>query len=98
MRQTSRRNRGWNLEAVIGQLSSYLEGWKGYYGYCETPAVLRDLDSWIRRRLRSYLWKQWKTYANRTRELIQRNVSIDLAHKTAWSAKGPWRMSHAKAV
>lgn len=98
VRRMSRRNRGWDLEAVIGQLSSYLEGWKGYYGYCETPAVLKDLDSWIRRRLRSYLWKQWKTFANRTKELIRRKVTTDLAHTTAWSAKGPWRMSHSKAV
>jgi RNA-directed DNA polymerase len=98
VRRISRRNRGWHLQKVIDQLSRYLEGWKGYYGYCETPTVLRDLDSWIRRRMRSYQWKQWKTYANRTRQLIRRNVPVDLAHKTAWSAKGPWRMSHTQGV
>ena len=73
-------------------------GWRGYYGYCETSSVLRDLDSWIRRRLRSTVWKQWKVYRKRKRELIKLGISGKLAHATAWSVKGPWRSSHAPGV
>jgi len=42
------------------ELASYLRGWKSYFGICETPSVLKGLDQWIRRRLRSVIWKQRK--------------------------------------
>jgi RNA-directed DNA polymerase len=60
--------------------------------------VLRDLDSWIRRRLRCVQWTQWKVFRCRKRELLKLGVNADLALTTAWSAKGPWRMSHSPGV
>jgi RNA-directed DNA polymerase len=98
VRQITRRNRGRSLKEVIGSLTEYLIGWRGYFGYCETPSVLRDLDSWVRRRLRCYQWKQWKIYHRRKAELVKLGVSEEVAHATAWSAKGPWRLSHALGV
>ena len=98
VRQITRRNRGRSLDEVIRTLRSYLIGWKGYFAYCETPSILRDLDSWIRRRLRCYQWKQWKVYQRRKAELIKLGVREDLAYSTAWSAKGPWRLSHTPGV
>ena len=58
VRRITRRSCGRSLGAVVGELSSYLGGWKGYFGFCETPSVLKKLDGWIRRRLRSLQWKQ----------------------------------------
>jgi len=98
VRRITRRNRGQSLEDVIEELSKYLIGWKGYFQLAQTPTIFRDLDSWIRRRLRSLQWKQWKVYKKRKMELIQRGVPEDLALKTAWSAKGPWKLSYSKAV
>jgi RNA-directed DNA polymerase len=98
VRQITRRNRGQSLKNIVEQLSVFLRGWKGYYGKCETPTVLRNLDSWIRHRLRCMQWKQWKVYAKRKKELIHRGVPADLSHLTAWSAKGPWRISQSKGV
>ncbi|MFC3391594.1 hypothetical protein [Aidingimonas halophila] len=57
---------------------------------------LRDLDKWIRRRLRGYLWKQWGRAGYR--ELRKRGVSRDLAWNTAKSAHGPWRLSRSPAL
>jgi len=94
VRRLTRRNWSISLADRIERLSRYLTGWRGYYGYCETSTVLRDLDSWIRRRLRCVVWKQWKVYRKRKRELIKLGTSEQLAHTTAWSAKGPWRSSH----
>lgn len=98
VRQLTRRNWGISMVERVQRLARYLRGWKGYFGFCETASVLRDLDSWIRRRLRSVHWKQWKGYRCRKSELIQRGVGADLAHLTAWSAKGPWCMSHTPGV
>jgi RNA-directed DNA polymerase len=98
VRRLTRRNWGISLEERVDRLSPYLRGWIGYFGYCETSSVLRDLDSWIRRRLRCVQWKQWKTYRRRKAELIRLGVREDLAQTTAWSAKGPWALSHSPGV
>jgi RNA-directed DNA polymerase len=60
VRELTRRTRGISLEQMTKELASYLRGWKSYFGYCQTPSVLHDLDPWIRRRLRSVIWKQRK--------------------------------------
>lgn len=98
IRKLTSRNWGISMELRIEKLSSYLRGWKGYFGYIETSRVFRDLDSWIRHRLRSVYWKQWKTFQRRKQELRKRGVSRILAVTTAMSSKGPWRISHTPGV
>jgi RNA-directed DNA polymerase len=60
VRELTRRTRGISLEQMTKELASYLRGWKSYFGYCQTTSVLHGLDQWIRRRLRSVIWKQKK--------------------------------------
>lgn len=98
VRQLTRRSHQISLENRVSRLSAYLRGWKAYFGLAETRYVFRDLDSWIRRRLRCVLWKQWKTYRCRKRELMKRGVDASLAASTAWSSKGPWRICHTPGV
>jgi RNA-directed DNA polymerase len=83
---------------MLKELAAYLSGWKSYFGYCQTPWTLRNLDHWIRCRLRSMIWKQWKHGAVRFRELRRRDVSVGLAAKTAGSAHGPWRLANSPAL
>ena len=98
IRKMTHPTKGRSAEQVVKGLAKYLVGWRGYFGFCETPSVLRGLDSWIRRRLRSYIWKQWKYGRNRFRELRKRGVGKDLAAQTAGSAHGPWRISRSPAL
>jgi RNA-directed DNA polymerase len=98
VREATRRTRGASLEKIVEDLSRYLIGWRGYFGFCETPSVLRALDQWIRRRLRSIVWKQWKRGRPRFAELRRSGVGIDLAAQTAGSAHGPWRISNSPAL
>ncbi len=65
IRELTRRTRGVSVEKVAEELGRYLRGWQGYFGFCQTPYVLRNLDYWTRRRLRSFLWKQWSGAAAR---------------------------------
>ncbi len=60
VRKLTRRTRGISVEQMTKELATYIRGWRGYFGYCQTPSVLQELDKWIRRRLRSVLWKQRK--------------------------------------
>jgi len=98
VRELTRRTRGVKVETMVAQLSRYLLGWRGYFGFCQTPSTLRSLESWVRRRLRCVVWKQWKRGKVRFVELCKRGVSRDLAAKTAGSAHGPWRLSNAPAL
>ena len=98
VREETRRTRGVSITTMVADLSRYLRGWHGYFAYCETLSVLRDLDSWVRRRLRSVVWKQWKLGRVRFRELRQRGVGKDLAAQTAGSCHGPWRLSKSPAL
>lgn len=98
VRQLTRRNWSISMAERVRRLKIYLTGWRGYFGFCETLSVLRDLDGWIRHRLRCVQWKQWKVYGRRKAELIRLGVDPGLAHTTAWSAKGPWRLSQTPGV
>jgi len=74
IRDTTRRTRGNSLPQVIADLAPYLLGWRGYFGFYQTPRVLTNLEAWIRRRLRTYLWRQWQNGPNRFKELRQRGL------------------------
>jgi RNA-directed DNA polymerase len=93
IRELTRRTRGVSVKKVAEELGRYLRGWQSYFGFCQTPYVLRNLDYWTRRRLRSFLWKQWKRGSVRFAELSQRGVDAELAAQTAGSAHGPWRLA-----
>ena len=98
VRELTRRGGRRSLPQRAVALRRYLLGWRGYFGICQTPSVLRNLDSWIRRRLRAVAWKQWKTFRCRFKELRQRGVRYALARKTAASSYGPWRLSRRQAL
>jgi RNA-directed DNA polymerase len=98
VRALTRRTGGRSLSQVAKELSCYLIGWRAYFGFCETPSVLRDLDQWIRRRLRAIAWKQWRRGRTRFAELRRCGVGRDLAAQTAGSPHGPWRLSNSPAL
>lgn len=98
IRELTRRNRGSSLARVVSELRSYLLGWRGYFGFCQTPSVLHEFDSWIHRRLRSYAWKQWKTGTRRYTELRRLGIGLALSAQTAGSRKGYWRLSLSPAL
>src|SRR5206468_10507735 len=90
--------RGKTLAQIFKESSAYLIGWRGYFGICETPSVLRELDQWTRRRLRAVAWKQWKRGSTRFAELRRCGVGRDLAAQTAGRPHGPWRLSNSPAL
>lgn len=85
--------RGRNIIQIASDLGKYLIGWRGYFGYCQTPTTLQNLESWIRRRLRSIIWRQWKRGTTRYAELRQHGIPHYQAAVAAGSPTGPWRMA-----
>ena len=97
VRQITRRSCGRSLEQVAGGLRGYLMGWKNYFQLAETPGVFRDLDGWIRHRLRALQLKHWKRGRTIYRELRARGVSHGVARRVAANSRCWWKNS-AKAI
>lgn len=98
IRKLTRQAKGQSLRQLKEPLNQYLRGWRSYFGFCQTPSVLGELDGWIRRRLRNVAWKHWKRGKRRFAELTKRGVGKDLAAQTAGSRLGPWRISNSPAL
>jgi RNA-directed DNA polymerase len=98
VRELTRRTLGVSLQQLIAPLARYLVGWRGYFGFCQTPIVLQGLDSWIRRRLRMYIWRQWKNGRTRYARLRRLGVSHFHAAVAAGSESGYWRMARHVTV
>jgi RNA-directed DNA polymerase len=96
IREITRRVRGRRIGVIVKELRQYMLGWQGYFNVTQVRYILRELDSWVKRRLRCYLWKQWGRRGYR--ELRKLGVSRDLAWNTVKSAHGPWRLSRSPGL
>jgi RNA-directed DNA polymerase len=98
IREITRQAKGISIETTVKRLATYMVGWRGYFGFCETPEVLIGLVRWVRLRLRCALWRQWKTPRRRRAALLQLGVRSRLAANTAGSGRGPWYLARSKAL
>lgn len=97
LRQLSKRSRGRSFSLVIKEINQYLMGWLGYYRLAEIPYLWRDLDSWIRRRLRCYRLSQRKRRGTSLAKFLRsRGISEKEAAQTGASGKGWWRLSRTR--
>lgn len=90
---TRRRSPG-ALEEVHKYLTPFLRGWMNYFRLSSSRSLLRDLDGWIRRRLRAKKLNQCKRSKTLTTFLVKQGVLKLNAHRIASSGKGKWRLSH----
>jgi RNA-directed DNA polymerase len=95
VRHRTSRTRGVPRRRIGHALRQYLEGWYAYFRLAAAQSMFQERDSWVRRRLRCYVWQQWGR--RRYRELRKRGGSQDLAWNTCKSAHGPWRLSRSPA-
>ncbi|NHM25710.1 group II intron reverse transcriptase/maturase [Desulfofundulus sp. TPOSR] len=94
IREITSRNKPVSMAERIERLNAYLGGWMGYFALAETPSIFKNLEGWMRRRLRMCLWKQWKRVRTRYRELRALGLPEWVVHEFANARKGPWRMAH----
>jgi group II intron reverse transcriptase/maturase len=93
VRSLTGRSRGRSIPTVIAALRGYLVGWKEYFRLADTPGIFRELDEWIRHRLRAIQLKQWKRGTTIYRELRARGLSEHNAAKIAGNARRWWKNS-----
>lgn len=87
-----------SLEKQIAKINQWYVGWSGYYSMTETPSQLQSIEAHIRRRLRAQMVSNQKRRRHLDRKLIQQGVRSGLAHKTAYSNHGVWKLSHTAAT
>jgi len=73
-------------------------GWINYFGISEMPSTFKDLDGWIRRKIRGIMWRQWKNRKTRYKQLRLLGLKEESARACGYSGKGPWRMARAPGV
>jgi len=98
IREITRRAKSVSITTTMEELVPYMRGWRGYFGFCETPVVLQYLTRWVRLRLRAALWRQWKTPRRRRAALLELGVLPRLASNTAASGRGSWYLARSKAL
>ena len=95
LREIFRRGRGRNIRCVIAELNEAIVGWVNYFRLAQVKGIFEDLDSWIRRKLRCILWRQWKKPRTRAKKLISLGLDQIRAYTSAFNGRGAWWNSGA---
>jgi group II intron reverse transcriptase/maturase len=93
VRKLTGRSSGRSIQDIIDRLRSYILGWKAYFRLAQTPRVWRELDEWMRHRLRAIQLKQWRRGKTIFRELRALGTSVELARKVAVNSRCWWHNS-----
>jgi RNA-directed DNA polymerase len=90
VREEMHRGRGRNIYTVIKQLNQLLRGWLQYFRLAVVKETFEVLDEWLRRKLRSIIWRQWKRPRTRAKKLMNRGLEQERAWHSAMNGRGPW--------
>jgi RNA-directed DNA polymerase len=93
IRELTRRSGGRSLPQVAERLRQYVPGWKEYFRLAQTPRVFRELDEWIRHRLRALQLKHWKRGTTMYRQLLALGASASDALRIAQNSRRWWHNS-----
>jgi len=98
VKEITKRNRGKSFDSIVAELKKYTDGWIQYFGIADMKNLIVELNHWIKRRLRMYIWKQWKKISTKGRNLIKLGVPEREAWRWANTRKGFWRISNSPTL
>jgi len=93
LRQLTARTWGVSMDRRIHAINRFTVGWTAYFALADGERPFKDLDEWLRRRMRQIRWKEWKRYPTRRRNLRALGMPERAAREWAASQKGPWRVA-----
>ena len=93
LRELTSRSQGRNVRVVMNKVKVYIRGWLGYFGIASMKSTMSDWDGWLRRRLRMYIWKQWKRPKTRVKNLMKLGMEDWKAYRNGNSRKGYWAVA-----
>jgi len=98
LRKLTRRNRGKNVRQVMAEVKRYMQGWLNYYAIASMRKTMAEWNGWLRRRIRMYIWKQWKKPRTKYRNLLKLGIPEKYAWMAAMSRRGYWFTVETGAV
>ena len=98
LKQITRRNRGIAFAQLVEELNAVTRGWVNYFKLSDMKSVMQLITSHLNRRLRCYIWKQWKTCNQRIKCLVKLGISENVARCTAYSRASYWHNSMSKVI
>lgn len=99
VKKICRIGRGWDITRLIKEkLNPVIRGWINYFKQADTSTYAKELDAWIRRRLRVMIWRQWGRARSRYNNLKKAGIDKERAFMLAYNSKGPWRISSFKTL
>ena len=93
LKELTSRSQGRNVRAVMQKVKVYIRGWLGYFGIASMKTTMGRWDEWLRRRIRMYIWKQWKNPRTRVKNLIKLGMPQWQAYRNGNSQKGYWAVA-----
>jgi len=91
IRELTNRSNGWGNDYRKLKLRQFITGWVQYFKLADMKTLLRNIDEWMRHRIRALIWKQWKKVKTKYRNLRKLGISSIGAYKAANTSKGYWR-------
>ena len=98
LRELTKRNRGGNVRQVMAEVKRYMQGWLNYYAIASMKNTMAEWNGWLRRRIRMYIWKQWKKPTTKFRNLVKLGIPKKYAQMAACSRRGYWFTVETGAV
>ena len=91
VKEITGRSRGRSIDTILQELRRYTTGWLGYYSIADMRKKMQEMNQWIRRRVRMYVWKQWKKIATKQENLKRLGLDKGQAWQYANTRRGYWR-------
>lgn len=98
IREITKRSNGKGYQRIKEKLTQYIRGWVNYFKIADMKINIKNWDAWLRRKIRCYIWKNWKKVKTKIKHLIKLGLSEDGAKRLAFSRKGYWRLSRTKEL
>ena len=93
LKELTSRSQGRNVRIVMRNVKVYIRGWLGYFGIASMKTTMQEWDGWLRRRIRMYIWKQWKKPKARVGNLMKLGMPKWKAYRNGNSRKGYWAVA-----
>ena len=93
LKELTSRSLGRNVRTVMAKVKEFIRGWIGYFYIADMKRILQRWNEWLRRRIRMYIWKQWKKPKTRVQNLKKLGIPAWQAYQWGNTRLGYWRVA-----
>lgn len=93
LKELTSRSQGRNVRQVMENVKVYIRGWIGYFHVADMKRIMQNWNEWLRRRMRMYIWKQWKKPKTKVQNLRKLGIPEWQAYQWGNTRLGYWRIA-----